>query len=33
MDKVLARERRGRFVNLEAEALSRRRYLGTGRGA
>ena len=32
MNKVLARERRGRFVNVEAEALSRRRYIGTGRG-
>ena len=33
MNKVLARERRGRFVNVEAEVLGCRRHIGTGRGA
>jgi hypothetical protein len=32
MNEVLARERRRRFVNVEAEALGRRRHIGTGRG-
>ena len=32
MDKVLARERCRRFVNVEAEALGRRRYIDTTRG-
>jgi hypothetical protein len=32
MNKVLARERRRRFVNVEAEALGRRRYIDTSWG-
>ena len=33
MNKVLARERRRRFVNVEPEALGCRGYIDTSRGA